>query len=455
MAMDKKTLMHVRQLSDDIQREYGIDIAFLDPELQLKRSERSLNYREWDMQKKNLSWKDQIRADMLAARHISETREEFIAAMERSTPDSILWWNKQHTKKIWDRTLGDCYAIDRLMTVEDPIDPVITEDERRNVRKQTRFISVSRYSWNGRRRSDLELLIRKAISIVQKVKAFYEKSGITFDYRPAQKLSSLQEALDVLREMDIGTEDDLHERMHDTGSKLSHVKSEIHTHEAQRSYYAEVEKILHEYDTAKALFDSVRYWKHPHDNLHLSSFTPEEIRQCRADISPMSPGQKRELFLVMKKHPELRLENAAKGYANISSVDAGNVLRYFQGKCDRPNILIDATESFFRDRNESLTDLATTEKFRAAQTNAFQKEIADETPRKQAVLTQLRNRTNALLSLGVDPAKLDETQKEIDAFNNRYESLCLEKTALSGEYRQLVRLQQQIRKNLEAIGYGF
>ena len=358
--MNLNNRMKIRSMSDDIQRDYGIDVAFMAPEQQLKKSVRTLNYREWKMQKKGLSWKDQIRADMLVARHVSETREEFIAIMqsygytiERNATDSILWWNKQHTKKIWDRTLGKEFQINNLLDSEDAIDSLITEPEKEETRKQAKYISTSRYSWDGRRRSDLELLIRKAISIIQKVKTFYEKVGTSYDYRPDAKLQMLQEALTQIQEQQIDSMDALHEKMDQVGAELNHTKSELNARHAQKSYYDNITHLIQEYEDAKTLYASVKFWNAPHPTLHPHSYSAKEIQQKRAELSPITPAQKRELYLAMQKHPDLRLRNANKGYRNISSVDAELVLRYFSGKCEKPDILITAAEDFALRQNPS------------------------------------------------------------------------------------------------------
>ena len=92
----------------------------------------------------------------------------------RQEADSITWWNKTHTRKIRDKTLGDAYELGRMFS-ENALEPepvVGREPEKEYKRPKT--ISIARYDWNGRRRSNLELLIRKAIALIQHVGNHYQ-----------------------------------------------------------------------------------------------------------------------------------------------------------------------------------------------------------------------------------------------------------------------------------------
>jgi hypothetical protein len=111
-----------------------------------------------------------MKDEITAAKSVSDSRKDFIAIMEdygytiaRQEAESITWWNKDHTRKIRDRTLGDAYGLGSLFPSDSPeytIKPAVTPD-----RKHPKPLSVARYDWNGRSRSDLELLIRKAIAL--------------------------------------------------------------------------------------------------------------------------------------------------------------------------------------------------------------------------------------------------------------------------------------------------
>ena len=451
VSMKQSARMRIRQMSDDIQREYGLEITFPEPQLQQQKKYRTLNYREWDMMKKSHSWKDQIRSDMLAARHVSTTKEDFISVMkaygysiERQTESSILWWNKTHSKKIWDRTLGEKYRLDRLLENEEFSAPYLTEQVRQEVRNRAKFISVARYSWDGRRRSDLELLIRRAISVIQHISAFYGDASETYEYHAGQKLSFMNEALDTMEAYGIESEDDLKQQLHRIGASLNHAKSEIQSCEASLNYYDALAGAVFEYESAKAVFDSVQYWRNPYDDLFPNEYSPPEVRKNRAGLSPATPKQKRDLYLAMKQHPDYHLLNPEKGYANISSVEAEAVLRFFQGKDIPPDILIPINDPSSASWESPADEPKPppSDRHNRMQTASFQRKIRTETPGKQHILIRLRNRHNTLLSLGYDPASIDDVKQEISAFYARLDDLKKVRLDYSAKYKELIRLRQ-------------
>ena len=461
VCMNRDARIQIRQMSDDIQRESGLEVAFLDPELQQQKKNRTLNYREWNMKRKNLSWKDQIRSDMLAARHVSQTREDFVAVMlaygysiERQTDDSILWWNKTHTKKIWDHTLGDEYRLDHMMENEDCGNAFLTEQEMQDVRKHTRFISVARYSWDGRRRSDLELLIRKAISVVQHVSAFYHEAAGTYHYHADQKLAFMNEALDTISAFGIESEDDLKQKLNETGASLNHIKSEIRSCEASQNYYDELSAVVSEYESAKADFDSVKFWHNTHDDLLPNACPPSLVQINRAALAPATPNQRRDLYLAMRKRPDYRLLEPQKGYANISSPDAEAILRFFRGKGDPPDILVPITDPSLlpRETPPGKPNPPPFDQINKAQDKAFLDSIKSETPGKQRILIQLRNRHNALLSLGYQPEYINKIKQEIRSFYASLDDLKRERLEYSSNYKALIRLRQMTH-NAESEPY--
>lgn len=488
ISMNKKMLMQIRQLSDDIQQEYGIDVSFLSPEKQLERSSPSKKYREWEMQRKSHSWKDRIRMDISAAAHVAATRDDFIEimqsygyAIERQTDTGILWWNISHTKKIWDRTLGRDYRLDHLYPTapsspDTPSHVIPSERERRTARgasplgessprstanspdlqtlttpkpssTATKYISTSRYAWDGRRRSDLELLFRKAIAVIRRIRHFYETAPSAYDYNAVRKIDRMEQAITTAQTYHIDSEPVLRQSLHDTGAALNHIKSELRSYEAQKEYYAHLSTLVSEYEEAVKIHSSVQYWKNPGASLCPNRYTKDEIQKNRALSSPITPSQKRGLYLILKKHPEYRLYKAEKGYANISSVDAQNIFRFFSGKGKQPEILIDtdtADRLLWEERNMPQSTPSDSTAYNRHQDSLFQKAISGETPKKQAILFQLRNRANALLHLGYHPERLDGIKKEIAEFYAMYESLSEERHDLSHKYKSLIRLSQQV-----------
>lgn len=69
--------------------------------------------------------------------------------------NSITWWNKAHTRKIRDKTLGDTYELGTMFPENAPEPELVVGREPEKERKRPKTISIARYDWNGRRRSDL------------------------------------------------------------------------------------------------------------------------------------------------------------------------------------------------------------------------------------------------------------------------------------------------------------
>ena len=60
------------------------------------------------------------------------------------------------------------------------------------------------------------------------------------------------------------------------------------------------------------------------------------------------------------------------------------------------------------------------------------------------LLLLLRNQTNELLSLGIDPNNIEELSKCIIDFRQSYQSLENERAQLASEYKSLLTLKQQL-----------
>lgn len=199
LTADKR--MEIRELSDAIQHEYGIELKFADPRSQLTKSKEHHNYREWDAKRQNISWKEEMKRDVAAARSVSDSREDFITIMQdygyeiaRQENNSITWWNKTHTRKIRDKTLGDIYEPGALFSEHSPTPDnssapeYIIGREAKTRHKRPKTISIARYDWNGRRRSDLEILIRKAIALIRHAGNRYMNKGIATTHSATKKL---------------------------------------------------------------------------------------------------------------------------------------------------------------------------------------------------------------------------------------------------------------------------
>lgn len=356
-SMNNEKRIELRRLSDEIQREYGLEITFLDPEQQQKIAKRSLNYKEWAAQREGLSWKEKMRGDIAAARDITDDKDEFIEVMKdygysiekQKGKDSIMWLNVDNGRTIWDSTLGQEYMLCNLFPDETPEHEIVveTEQSRKSTYHQTvPVISVAKYDYSGRRRTEIELLIRRAIAIVQRVSNFInrQRNGKIQKYNAKAKLDMMQEALATLKEFGIENADDLHAKLDLAGKNLSVAKSAVGRVNGEMQYYSVVERVIAEYQDAKTLYDSVKFWAKPHD-LHINQFSQRDVALGIAQIAPLSQKQKLELYQMIEKRPNLRLVDAGKGYCNISAIQFRQIKDYFKGVGERPDCLAEMSDT--------------------------------------------------------------------------------------------------------------
>ena len=353
ICMNKDKRNEIRRMSDDIQREYGLHIRFNEPELQEKISQsRSMNYAEWEARHTGQSWKDAVRNDIAAARSVSGNFKEYIEVMQgygyriESTKgeESVCW--RINDKKIWDSTLGQEYMPVNMfsgnllhnMAVDNKV-------VKKEISQPHTIISVSRYNESGKRRSDLELLIRRAIAIVQSVIKYLDNigsEGKTKRYKGTDKLIKLQEALNTMQEYGFNDIEEINTELNKIGKELNVIKHDVSDIKNEVEYYSYVKAAIKEYEDAKQIYDSVLTWNSSHD-LHINNYSKDDIRKNKARIAPLTTNQRAELYNVMKKHPSLRLNNPGHNYENISRMDYKAIIDYTKGKGTMPDCLVDVT----------------------------------------------------------------------------------------------------------------
>lgn len=362
--MNTAMVMKIRELSDEIQRDYGIELKFAEPRSQFAQSKGHGTYREWEAKRQNVSWKEEMKDEMAAARSVSDSREDFITIMQdygyeiaRQEANSITWWNKTHTRKIRDKTLGNAYELGAMFPENAPELVVVREPEKE--RKRPKTISIARYDWNGRRRSDLELLIRKAIALIQHIGNRYQPKNLSTSYSStSKKLEMMEQALDTVCKMGLEHREDLEKQMDEVGAKLNHVKSQMRKLEGQKAFYDIVAPMLSSFQATKHTIDTIQYWPGGSmPDLMLDNPSPADIQKTKAALCPMSGAQKRDLYLALQSHPEYTL--TGDGFSGVSAMDAEEIFAFFKGtRTELPQCLrtsVDITmERIYLKRNEYL-----------------------------------------------------------------------------------------------------
>ena len=72
-VVEKETILQIRELSDQLQREYGIPLTFERPREQLYQAKGRDTYGEWKANRQGLSWKEAMRDEMTAAKSVSRS----------------------------------------------------------------------------------------------------------------------------------------------------------------------------------------------------------------------------------------------------------------------------------------------------------------------------------------------------------------------------------------------
>lgn len=448
---NRSKLLEIRQISDDLQREYGIEVKFATPEQQLRISKsngRHNSYQEWKQTGKNNSWKLQMMTDMVAIRQMVETKDEFIEMMNdfgysvvRQSEDSITWMNHDAGKKIRDTTLGQDFTLGQLFAPTEPTIMVKSVDKEAT---PTAYgtVSIARYDWDGRKRSELEMLVRKVIAIIQKVQNMFERLGnIQTTHTPKYKLQLMDEALSLIKSYGIADKEDLKDRVQEKVSKYNHYKSEIARTEHEKDWYSSISLYVKELDAAK---ESLGGHLLGADKTYLPTFTEQEIRKNRAKQFPMTSKQKKELYYQCNNHPEWHL---AYKYEELSALDAQKILNYFDGRGSLPSDLLLTKQEYFNRINENKRKKKETTVSPMPKEHLdelFFEGIKDRPVEHKLFFNQLRNQMIYLASMGINPYDLDAIRDEIAHFNTRHEELQQNRDNYCQQYKELLKLQQAI-----------
>lgn len=253
-----QTFRHkIRRINDDLSVEYGLPIL-LDADIDHKST---ISKVEWNALQEGASWKNRIRKDIEVIASLSHSWKEFREGMEKGgyivndTKKSVLYTTTLadgRTRKIRDKTLGEFYTRAQLITEYEMKDPVYEKkwgqpvfgayrrhkrdriEYRYDWQKKKEFkIVVRRYTPDGRRRSDLEMILMFAIKLIRYFKDRFME-WIAGEQKPdpvhrpyQQRIQTLESAVYLIRKHNIEDEKQLKEELDKTGAELAHVKKEI------------------------------------------------------------------------------------------------------------------------------------------------------------------------------------------------------------------------------------
>ena len=439
--LDQQKILDIRTLSDQVQREHGLEIEFASPHHQLYQSRR-----------------DKTRG--------TGSRE--------AGPVS-----PSHSPSTHDRVTGSAPQTKGSVPQHDAV-PVSLQYS--SVSSRIDFIDTSRYAWDGRRRGNLEMLIRHAIMLLQRAIAFMREDPDAQKAQPQRelKLSFLENALGTIEREGLSSYEDLRAALNDAGIKLNKAKSREKILSAEEGLKNELVLAVGRYEAAKEMYDSVHSWTSRHD-LHLNQYPREQVSRNRAKLAPVTPGQKHDLILLLKKNKEWRIDSIEKGFNNLDAFEADRVIIFLSGKCStKPDILIPASEYWQkyagvtgsapqRDNSDPRfvavpvspshttegpvppfstsvvrrVDIAEIDPVPAR--DAFLRDISTETPAKQEILVSLRDAIEQLASLGYSPEDVPTLKEKLSRFETEKEAAETDRQNYSKRYRDLLQLKQAVR----------
>ncbi len=336
-----QTLLKAREIGDRLSLKYDLPII-MEP-----GNYRSMTHAEWELVQNGSSWKETIRQEISYHMERSKNYTEFLTKMKQSgfdyreTEHHITYYTPGKNHRCRDTNLGVEYTKDAIMayynkntlekykTVQretvDIIDPTLPENQKSPMK-----IYISRYTQNGRRRSDLEMLLIRAIKIL---KLFKDKfSDIDNTDNPIRKsfrwkIQQLSEAIAILETMHIHTRKELDEKLSVIGATYSHTKKDF------QELAQGKEGLLH----LKELCENIKDLQTIINNLGITDFyltapTKKEIAEHQAKLFPMTPTQRRELFLALQDRP---LYKTTVKYDTLTYSQAHDCINFLKGKTDK------------------------------------------------------------------------------------------------------------------------
>ena len=422
-------IMQIREMSDEIQREYGIPINFEEPRKQLYNSRgHEKSYYEWQQEQEGLSWKEQMRQDIYTVSSIAKTRADYLSMMEaygykveKATENSITFRCLENGKKIRDKTLGEGFSVGELY-------PLQKKEEREPIqRTYPKAISVARYDWDGRRRTDLEMAIRKAIAMIQKIGNLFLRKGRNKGRTSSYKIQMLQDALNGIKKYDLEKPEDLNERINTVGAELSHAKSTVYKVEQEKPLYDEIQDAIDTIESCRQVNTHV-------GDLHLHDYTQDEIRRKRAALAPPSPTMKSRLAVALHKNTDYKL---LCKYDELTASECAAITDFLNGRStEQPPMVVTAREYEVRNTDVMM------ERIYTRRDTSSKERFGDKTP-SDASLQAIQRLLNDKGFTGVDVGKL--TQYDIMSINNCLGSNPFAGPLITDEQRDLLDTALQAR----------
>ena len=309
----KETLKMLRELNDRLSIKYGIPII---QETDRRQSaSRSETMGERSARLAGRSWKQQFRTDIESIVYYAKTYDEWakdmrsigytIRELNDGTPISIA--DEKHHIRL--SKLGSEYTFDAIIheiakrnhVEEKMIKPKASDIPELYVER------VSRYTDSGRRRNDLEMLILRIIVYFRTMHRMIVAMGGEYSEKAVQadnKAAALEKCLELLQKYKIESISGIRDAQKSIGQQTGSLKRHL------SGIYADITAVK-------------------------AAMTDGELPNTYADLIPMTPLQKQDLFLALK-------DSGFRIYAKFDDIDlmtAATVINFLQS--DRKDLVPD------------------------------------------------------------------------------------------------------------------
>ena len=330
----------IREISDELQHEYGITVNLLPPREQLRQSHlipQGKCYGEWQYCKNSESWKDAIRADMTELASISADRYSFIANMQAygyrldaDHGDSITWYVPAADRKIRDTTLGADFAISAIYptpeqnlekTNQSKLITVHTDNNRTDQISAAPYIDINRYDTSGNRRGDLELALRRVIAFLQRIQNQMDCNGQTRQAKGMQdKINLVANAIKVAKVYHIDSADRLEWQINNIRSPMRLTQDDLKIAQSNKSYNDTIVRLYNQIKTVSDKLDLSDI------NMYLSTPAKLDIRTTLAHDYPVDYNTKRALYCALRDNPDTHLLYPVRELNQMVAVSIVNYL---------------------------------------------------------------------------------------------------------------------------------
>lgn len=461
----KAALENVREISDRLALQYGLNII-------LDRTEHGIDWVEWQARQEGSSWKQQVCNDINTVSQSVSSWKEFTETMRsagytlRETEKYVTYTMPgSDSRKVRDKTLGKEYTREELMRswgelAHEPGNPLQQQSELHLSSPASQPVKlrlnlyVSRYTELGRRRSDLEMLLLRAIKILRQIKDYFRntKQGQLFRnnpiYHPAsRKIEEMEDSLRALQAYGVGTETELNEKLNETGAALSHAKKEYRLAAESEKGRTSLMDAIESYKATSAVLAQLGLID---VDLFPTEYDSRQIRRKTAELFPMTTTQRRELFLAIDTNQDYRLKYR---FEEIDSITASAIIVFLKGTSGQcPEALLSTTEyirqhtpyqkdAHFLSTNERRSD-SPAEK--ARKDTLFLSLLSDYPEEEAQALLDHRTAMDFLAQAGISLSELDQTLIRLEAEEQRQADLQQNMQALSTDYHNLSRLKYAV-----------